>query len=548
MVKVDVVIIGAGASGLQCASTLSQSEGKPTFVILEARDRIGGRIHTQTECVREVSSNSQVSFTRDLGAAWVHGTGMNQGSIEERNPMVSLLQETTPEGKSVADVHLTPIFSGNAWTRPHTILHEANTIALFLDGKLIPSNSPEVKKAIQTHYRIEKEVAKYCDHLFEIGQGAKTATTSMEEARALVSTFSSDGDVQDSVVDRLVPFYPFLVEHWKGVSCSELQVSLAPDYPSETDEIYAGDGDYEGPHCKLKLGMERVIEPLYKRVADQVFLNEHVVKVERRGEHDLCIETSSGMVIEASCCISTVPVGCLQKHSFGIFEPDLGEEIKEAIDAMAPGFYKKVFLTFDEIFWSVKEPLLGLVRSKDLDEDFGQQLLVYNFWKKDSLPCLEAVLCADSGEWAVGRSDEEIRNAVLRFLQDSLGVKDLHERCIACHVTRWEEDPLTCGAFSTSCVRTLEKHVEVLQRPHWGGDLIISGEFTEPVHQGSVQGALISGQRAAQQAFDSLSHRNQRERGALAPWVLEDGGATLHALRSIHGNNRDQGKLLTTYL
>jgi monoamine oxidase len=548
MVKVDVVIIGAGASGLQCASSLAQAEGKPTFVILEARDRIGGRILTQTESVREVSNNRQVSFTRDLGAAWVHGTGTSHDPVETRNPMMTLLQESTPEGKSVADFHLTPIFEGNAWTRPHTMLHEANRIALFLDGKLIPNDSPQVKTAVQTHYRFEKEVAKYCDHLFEIGEGAKTATTSMEEARALVSTVSYDSDDQDLVVKRLLPFYPFLIEHWKGLSCRELQASLSPDYPSETDEIYAGDGDYEGPHCKLNYGMERVIEPLYRQVEDHVFLNEQVVKVVRRGENDLCITTSSGMVIEASCCISTVPVGCLQKHCSSIFEPELGQDTKEAIDAMAPGFYKKVFLTFDEIFWSVKEPLMGLVRSKELDKDFGEQLLVYNFWAKNSLPCLEAVLCADSGKWAVGRSDEEIRNAVLMFIQESLGVKNLHERCVSCHVTRWEEDPFTCGAFSTACVGTLEKHVDILQQPHWGGNLIISGEFTEPVHQGSVQGALMSGNRAAEQAFDCLLNRSKRERGALAPWVLEDGGATLVALHSTHGNNRDQGKLLTTYL
>lgn len=45
MRKVKIVIIGAGASGIAAASRLLQ-EGINDFVILEANDRIGGRIHT----------------------------------------------------------------------------------------------------------------------------------------------------------------------------------------------------------------------------------------------------------------------------------------------------------------------------------------------------------------------------------------------------------------------------------------------------------------------------------------------------------------------
>jgi hypothetical protein len=497
---------------------LIQSAKKPTFLILEGRDRIGGRIYTQTESVRELSTNRPVSFPRDLGAAWVHGTGrLDDDWVENQNPMIPLLQETTPKGTSVAEYHLSPIFEGNAWTRPHAMLHKANRIALFRNGILIPNNSREVNEAIQTHYRIEREVSKYCDHLFEIGEGMQTVTTSMEEVRAKVFAASFSIRDYDSVVRELVPFYAFLsADNWKGISSSDTQlIHLAPDIHRETDEIYSCEGDYEGPHCKLKHGMERVIEPLYQRVANQVFLNETVVKVTRRGKQDLRIETNSGMVIETRCCISTVPVGCLQQGSAGIFHPQLGEEIIEAIDAMSPGFYKKVFLTFDEIFWSAKEPIIGLLRSEKAAEDLGPYLLLYNFWAKDSIPCLEAVFCGNGGKWACGRTDEEIRNAVLQFIEDSLSVKDLDARCIACHVTRWEEDPFTRGTFSSFCLGSLERHIDVLQRPHWDGDLIIAGEFTESVHQGSVQAALLSGLRASKQALDTISEWSDKGGPAL---------------------------------
>ena len=45
-----LIIIGAGASGLAAASRLVQRGFKPSnLVILEAQNRIGGRIHTLNE-------------------------------------------------------------------------------------------------------------------------------------------------------------------------------------------------------------------------------------------------------------------------------------------------------------------------------------------------------------------------------------------------------------------------------------------------------------------------------------------------------------------
>jgi monoamine oxidase len=60
--KTDVIIIGAGAAGLMAAYTLVKA-GK-TVTILEARNRLGGRIHT---------INEKFSSPTELGAEFVHG-------------------------------------------------------------------------------------------------------------------------------------------------------------------------------------------------------------------------------------------------------------------------------------------------------------------------------------------------------------------------------------------------------------------------------------------------------------------------------------------
>jgi monoamine oxidase len=63
MKKTDVLIIGAGAAGLMAAYTLSKA-GK-SVVVLEARNRVGGRIHTL--------KNESFFKHAELGAEFVHG-------------------------------------------------------------------------------------------------------------------------------------------------------------------------------------------------------------------------------------------------------------------------------------------------------------------------------------------------------------------------------------------------------------------------------------------------------------------------------------------
>lgn len=62
----DVAVIGAGAAGLAAGLEL-QKAGK-SFIVLEARDRIGGRAFTDTETLGQPF---------DLGAHWLHAAAQN---------------------------------------------------------------------------------------------------------------------------------------------------------------------------------------------------------------------------------------------------------------------------------------------------------------------------------------------------------------------------------------------------------------------------------------------------------------------------------------
>lgn len=61
----DVIVVGAGAAGLGAAATLA--DAGVGVVVLEARDRIGGRVRTDTS----------LGVAVDLGGSWIHGVSGN---------------------------------------------------------------------------------------------------------------------------------------------------------------------------------------------------------------------------------------------------------------------------------------------------------------------------------------------------------------------------------------------------------------------------------------------------------------------------------------
>src|ERR1700745_340528 len=64
--EVDVAVIGAGAAGIGAARRL-RGAGPVSLLVLEARARIGGRVHTI----------APAGFPLDRGAEWLHSADRN---------------------------------------------------------------------------------------------------------------------------------------------------------------------------------------------------------------------------------------------------------------------------------------------------------------------------------------------------------------------------------------------------------------------------------------------------------------------------------------
>src|SRR5437762_7844510 len=72
--EVDVAVIGAGAAGIGAARRLAD-KGSVSVLVLEARDRVGGRVHTI----------EPAGFPLDRGAEWLHSA--------DRNPLSPIARE-----------------------------------------------------------------------------------------------------------------------------------------------------------------------------------------------------------------------------------------------------------------------------------------------------------------------------------------------------------------------------------------------------------------------------------------------------------------------
>jgi monoamine oxidase len=95
--RADVIVIGAGAAGLAAARRLTDA-GK-RVIVLEARDRIGGRVWT----------DRTAGLPLDMGASWIHGT--------EDNPVQALV-EAQDINTAVTDYDNMTAFrtDGSEWT------------------------------------------------------------------------------------------------------------------------------------------------------------------------------------------------------------------------------------------------------------------------------------------------------------------------------------------------------------------------------------------------------------------------------------------------
>ena len=137
----DVIVIGAGISGLTAAAKLGQSG--MSVLVLEARDRIGGRILTKRD--------STSGFPIELGAEFIHGMAPE------------IFQPLQEAGKKIIEVDGRPWCVSDRQLRPCNFFSQVDAILEMMDDSapdesflaflqrcfLNPTNDPKLEEAKQ---------------------------------------------------------------------------------------------------------------------------------------------------------------------------------------------------------------------------------------------------------------------------------------------------------------------------------------------------------------------------------------------------------------
>lgn len=544
----DTLVLGAGMSGLACASRLYQHsqyrDGHKTLLVLEGRDRIGGRIES-----------IHVNGCRlDTGANWIHGVGTE----EKPNPLMGVLPH-----KRLRQLSRSIIFKAPPEAKPPFRSSDAEP---NLDGWIKIDSIPRLQQfttregggsdrviPIDTAQRLMGSLWSMIDALHEVAEHtfeeeAKHITmlqaiTKTEELRKAFQAVPQE-------YHRSLKAMPQFVENMEAAPLVAQSAEKSSDQPGMGLLEFALD-DFDGDQVFLQDGYTALVEEVAQKLT-QAGLIQLGVKVKRIdwGKNPIEVEATHGLYT-AKQVVCSLPLGVLQHHSKEqasgtapkpLFVPPLLQEKQTAIHSLGFGTLDKIMLIYEKPWWT-EEPYVsifekGLFRQPFTTEtatDKGEEgkegnltapdtimgfteelpgieigddgklragLRVLSLINLDNLtdfPVLSAFVSCANAIQVEAMTDEQAGGIIHRALTSWLGVEPV--KPVGVHVTRWATGEFSRGSYSHMIAGLSEtKHREEFQRPvinSEGGVLRFAGEHTSRNHFATVHGALLSGWREA---------------------------------------------------
>ncbi|ODV83743.1 hypothetical protein CANARDRAFT_9307 [[Candida] arabinofermentans NRRL YB-2248] len=452
-----VLIVGGGIAGLNAALNLHRYG--VDFVLLEARDRLGGRILTNKSGLKPY----------DLGASWAHDTLSN------------------------------PLFDEMVESEKYDLYYDDHKIYYF--GEVLsPEDFDEMKIE-----QVTNEMTKYIElqHFENLDQKDCTlheiVYDYLYKQRKLLSEKQID----------YAPQFMRNLELWHGISWDEISSKFCM-----VDNV--------GRNCLIRGGYSDVIDEMVKQLPrEKLKLNQVIKSIDRT--KDVNIETIDGHIYRSKYAIITVPQSILQLNpteTGGItWTPKLPSQITNALEHMSFGKLGKIIFEFSEAFWShlntdrfvaVPTPK-GMAKvhsclaqnikptvqssSNGLPEPWDFPLLILNMHKINKVPSL---LCFTQGE--LTEYLEENPDKAWDFMKPMISKLSMCDAHVPDPVnvisTKWSQDPFSRGSYA-ACKPGDDPTDLVIALERGLSNVRFAGEHTILDGAGAVHGAWLSGAREA---------------------------------------------------
>ncbi|KAI5744488.1 hypothetical protein M8J76_002663 [Diaphorina citri] len=481
-----VIVIGAGISGLAAARHMEQFGIE--VVVLEARERVGGRIVTFKKS----------NYVADLGAMVVTGLGGNPINILARQINMELLKigHQCPLYQSSAensDNLQVPKDKDDLVEREFNRLLECTSyLSHTLDFNYLEGKPLSLGQVLEWIIKLqEKNVKqKQIDHwkeVIELQEELKPVLSRMNEI--LVQLDTLDQTLQNVPIDNTTA-----VEFQKRSTRRDMN-HLCTEY----DQLNEKKTQLQ---AKLHAMESNPPADVYLSVKDRQLLDWHFANLEfanatplaslslKHWDQDDDFEfTGSHLTVKKGyACVPTALAEGLDVH-----------------------FNSSVVLCFDKIFWDPAENLFGHVGSTTASR--GELFL---FWNLYQAPVLLALVAGEAASILEDVSDETIVGrciAVLKGIFPTNTVPQPKETV----VTRWKADPFAKGSYSFVAVGASGSDYDTLGLPVKDDKdiprLFFAGEHTIRNYPATVHGAFLSGLKEGGHIVDQILGANYRMPG-----------------------------------
>lgn len=418
----DVLVVGGGAAGLNAAARLARAG--LSVLLLEARDRLGGRILT-----KPLGKGGPLV---EMGAEFLHGS---------ENAAWDVLRAAGLNTREVPDRHLR--FRGDAPPRLESFTPALAGILDRLSEARADQNFASFLEEIDNAPPDARTLAKLYVEGFHAAEANRIGVRAIQRAEAAAARHGGDRQY------RIEGGYQRLID-WYAAELSRAQVTVE--------------------------------------------LNSVVTLLRWSPGHvEATISRPNGLhTAEASAAVITLPLGVLQRVSKHLFQPNLQEK-EEAIAGLAMGNVSKLNLLFRDRLWP--EERFGFIHA---DHE------AFPTWWSHEHPNLVTAWAGGGQTAKLNGSLNSLRAAALGCLARISQVPDQRaaDELLGASTIDWSDERYTGGAYSYTPAGMIDMP-ELLGSPV-AGTLFFAGEATDAEgDQGTVHGAIASGDRAAEELLES---------------------------------------------